>query len=214
MLTEELRVLAGLQESKSTYNPLPEFITEIQHEQEVQEQRKRNSTYNVASNFGLFKQKMNKMNSMVEMIMTLTADDKSSTFVNGIMESKYSKLKDFTDKVLNESITSGFLFLENNFNSIEKELLSINAINETEDEENSETFFVSNLITSKGSHGIRFSLYENKDLTDAIDAELVYGAQIISLTENITVVKQDGKKMYSTLSRNDLHQLEEQGLLL
>lgn len=214
MLTEDLRVLAGLQESTSQHNPLPEYITEVQQIQKDEEIRKANSTYTVASNFDLFRTKMTKFKAMFEMMDKLMNSTNASTFVNGIMESKYSKLQEFAEITLNESMAQAILFLENNFVLIEREIFKINSINEMIDEDKAETYFVSNLISSKGHHGIRFNLYENKDLTNQIGDEIPYGTQIVSIAEGLSIVKLDGKKIYSSLTREDLKQLEDKGLLL
>ncbi len=214
MLTEDLRVLAGLQESTAQHNPLPEYITEIQQAQKADELRKEKSTYTVASNFELFKSKMDKFKAIFEMIDSVTSKDNTSTFINGIMESKYSKLQQFVDIVLNDSMAQSILFLENNYNLIEKEILVIHNINEHIEEDSVDTYFVSNLISSKGHHGIRFNLFKNKDLTEQIGTEIPYGTQIVSISENFSLIKLDGKKIYSSLTREDLKNLENKGLLL
>ena len=214
MLTEEVRIFAGLQESSTKSNPLPGYITEVQEAQKVKELRSVNTTYNVASNFDLFKSKMDKFKALFTLIEAVVETDNAKTFINGIMEKQYSKLEQFVDIVLNESMAQSMLFLENNFNAIEKEVLSIQYINEEIDEDSADTYFVSNLITSKGHHGIRFHLYENKDLTNQIGSELPYGTQIVSISENSSMVKLDGKRVYSSLTRADLKELEDKGLLL
>lgn len=214
MLTENLRVLAGLQESTSQHNPLPEYITEIQQIQKEEEIRKENSTFTVASNFDLFRTKMTKFKAMFEMMDKLMNNENASTFVNGIMESKYSKLEEFAEITLNHSMAQAILFLENNFVSIEREIFKISSINEEIDEDKAETYFASTLISSKGHHGIRFNLFENKDLTEQVGTEIPYGTQIISIAEGLSMVKLDGKKIYSSLTRDELKQLEDKGLLL
>ena len=214
MLTEDLRVLAGIQESVTTSNPLPTYITEIQQAQKIEEQRRENTTYSVASNFNTFKSKITKIKAMFEMISVIIEEDNASTFVNGIMESKYPKLEQFTEIALNDSIAQSIAYLENNFDMIEKDILSIQYINETIDEDSAESYFVSNIITSQGYHGIGFDLFENKDLTDKIGSELEYGTQIISISETVSMVKLNGKKIYTSLSRTDLKDLESKGLLL
>lgn len=214
MLTEDLRVLAGIQESVNTINPLPKYITEIQQAQFLEEQRNQNTTYSVATGFSTFKVNITKMKGIFEMLILVTEADNASTFINGIMESKYSTLEKFTEIAINDSIAQSIAYLENNFNSIEREILSIQYTNETLEEDNEETFFVSNLIKSNDHHGIDFTLFENKDLTHAIGSELEYGTQIISISESISMVKINGKKIYTSLSRSNLYDLESKGLLL
>jgi hypothetical protein len=214
MLTEDLRVLAGIQESVSATNPLPKYISEIQEAQKIEEQRIENSSYSVASNFNIFKTKITKIKALFEMISVIIEDDNVSTFINGIMESKYPKLKQFTEIALNDSVAQAVAYLENNLKLVEQDILSIQYINETIDEETADTYFASNLITSKGHHGIDFDLFENKDLTQKIGHKIEYGTQIISMTETLSMVKLDGKKVYSNLTRCDLKELEKKGLLL
>jgi len=214
MLTEDLRVLAGIQESVAASNPLPTYITEIQQAQKLEEQRKENTTYSVASNFNTFKTKITKIKAMFEMISVIIEEDNASTFINGIMESKYPKLEQFTEIALNDSIAQAVAYLENNLELVERDILAIQYINETIDEENADTYFVSNIITSNGHHGIDFDLFENKDLTNNIGSELEYGTQIISVSESISMVKINGKKIYTSLTRSNLKDLERKGLLL
>ena len=214
MLTEELRIIAGLQDSKVIENPLPKLIKE-EHEHILREkQRIKDEQKTVVSHFTLFKEKMETYQSMIDTVMKLFEDKSQKEFIDGLFETKYSNLQKFADIVINEGISSSMKYLENNYYNLKEELEKINYLVEIVDETNSEDFFVSQTIFTEETHNLHIRLFKNKDLTEKVSNEIPYGSQIISIGENLSVVKDSGKKYYTTLSPEQLHLLEQKGYLI
>jgi hypothetical protein len=215
MLTEDIRILAGLQESKTIENPLPQLIKEEQQQILREKQRIIDEQKTVVSHFDLFEEKMSKYNEMMTKVMKLFESNNRKEFVDGLFESKYSKLQRFADIVINEGIASAMTHLEKNYYHLKEELDKIEFLIEADSETNSQDYFVSDSIFSQDKkHNLNIRVYKNKDLEEKVSNEISYGSQIISLGENLAVVKDSGKKYYTTLSPTQLKELEKKGFLI
>jgi len=214
MLTEDLRILAGLQETKSVENPLPKLIKEEQTQILKEKQRIIDEQKTVITHFDVFKDKMEKYNLMIERVMTLFNDKNQKEFVDGLFETKYSHLQKFADVVINDSISTSVNHLEKNYYTLKEELEKIEYLVEADNESSGKDYFVSTTIFSKDTHNLHISLFKQKDLEEKFSNEIPYGSQVISLGENLAVVKDSGKKYYTSLSPNQLIELEEKGFLI
>ena len=214
MLSENMRILAGLQETISVENPLPKLIREEEERILREEQRARDEKKTVVSHFDEFQEKMTKYQEMLETVNQIFEETKTQQFINGLFENKYSELAKFADVVINESFDNAIQHLDNNYSSIKKELNNINFLVESEEEDNAPTFFVALRLKSNDEHDINFNVFKNKDLIDKVSDEIEYGTQIISINEDYSIMKVDGKKYYITLTRSDLKMLENQGYII
>lgn len=215
ILTEDLRIIAGLQESRSIENPLPALIKEHEEQLLREKQRVLDEKKTVVSHFTLFKEKMENYQSMIETVMKLFEDKSQKEFISGLFETKYSNLQRFADIVINESIDSTMKHLEKHYYNIKEELDKINYLVESDNEMNAKDYFVANTIfTDDTKHSLHIRLFKHKDLIEKVSNEIPYGAQIISLGENLAVVKDSGKKYYTTLTPQQLTELEKKGYLI
>lgn len=215
MLTEDLRILAGLQESKTVDNPLPKLIKEEKQQILREKQRIANEQKTVVSHFSIFEEKMKSYNEMIIKVMKLFEDKNQKEFIDGLFETKYSNLQRFADVVINESMSNAISHLEKNYYTIKEELSKIEYLVESDNEADGKDYFVSDTIFSNDTkHNLHIRLYKQKNLDEKISNEIPYGAQIISLGENLAVVKDSGKKYYTTLSPKQLNELEKKGFLI
>lgn len=215
MLTEDLRILAGLQETKSVENALPKLIEEEQTQLLKEKQRIIDEQKTVVTHFNVFKDKMEKYNLMIERVMTLFNDKNQKEFIDGLFETKYSNLQKFADVVINDSLYTMMHHLEKNYYHLKEELEKIEYLVETDNESIGKDYFVSDTIFSKDTkHNLYIRLFKHKDLSEKILNEIPYGSQIISLSENLAVVKASGKKYYTPLSPTQLLELEKKGFLI
>lgn len=215
ILSEEIRIMAGLQESKSVDNPLPNLIKEEQEKILRERQRVIDEQKTVVTHFDLFKEKMGNYQKMINTVMSLFEDQSQKKFIDGLFETKYSNLQKFADIVINEDIESSMKYLETNYQVLKEELDNINYLVENDNETNAVDFFVSETLFSQDeNHNLHIRVFKNKDLTNKISNEIPYGSQIISLGESLAVVKDSGKKYYTTLSPTQLKELEKKGYLI
>lgn len=215
MLNEELRVLAGLQESLIKEDTLKTFLIEEETSRLKEKQRKMDEHKTVASNFDIFQQKIEQYKETIALVYTLFNSNNSKEFVNGLFEQKYTYLQRFADIVINESFSTSISYLEQHYYSIKEELNIINHLSEELDESNAETYFVSNKIVSTDTtHNITFRLFKNKNLTEAISNEILYGSQISLISDNFVIVKESGKKRYALLTRTHIKTLLDSGYLI
>jgi len=214
MLTESMRLLAGIQESETRTNPIPQLIKEEQEKIISAEERIKNEKKTVISHFDIFKEQMIKYQEMIEMVNDIFAENKSKEFVNGLFENKYPSIQKFADIVINESLGNSMEYLDKNYYNIKEEIDKINYLNEELDESKCQTYFVANLLKSKDIHNIKFNVFKNKDLTEKVSDEIEYGVQIFSIKEDISMIKINGTKYYTTLTKNQLEMLENKGFLI
>jgi len=209
-----MRLLAGIQKSETRTNPLPQLIKEEQEEIITKRQRIKDEKKTVISHFDIFKENMTKYQTMIEMVNDIFDEKKSKEFVNGLFENKYTRIQKFADIVINESFGKSMEYLDEYYYVIKEEVDKINYLNEEIEESKSQTYFVANLLKSKDTHDIKFNVFKNKDLTEKVSDEIEYGVQILSIKENISMIKIKGTKYYTTLTKNQLETLENKGFLI
>lgn len=215
VLTEDFRILAGLQESKTIENPLPKIIKEEQEQILREQQRIENEKKTVISHFNLFEEKMFKYNNMIQKVMKLFDESNKKEFVDGLFESKYRNLQRFADIVINDSLSTMMIYLEKNYYDIKDELEKIEFLIENDNVINSEDFFVSNTIFSHDpNHNFNIRVYKNKNLDEKVSNEILYGSQIISINNNMSLIKESGIKYYTPLTLEQLKELEKKGYLI
>ena len=214
MLTESMRLLAGLQESEIRVNPLPQLIKEEQEQIINERQRIIDEKKTVISHFDIFKESMIKYQKMIEMVNEIFDKNKTQEFVNGLFENKYTRLQKFADIVINESFGKSMEYLDEYYYVIKEEMDKINFLMEEVDEINTQSYFVSNLLKSKDTHDIKFNIFKNKDLTEKVSDEIEYGVQIFVISESTSMIKIKGKKYYTSLTLNQLKILENKGFLI
>lgn len=215
MLTENMRILSGLQESQIKTDPLDLFLKEEENREIVEKTRKINEHKVVASNFDLFNSTMNTYKTMIETVCKIFEDKNSKEFINGILEHKYTNLQHFASIVLNQTFMESIQYLDKNYYHILDEMKSIEYITESINESEAECYFVSNNIISDDiRHNIRVRLFKNRDLTERISDEINYGAQLIIISENCVIIKDSGKKRYSSFSSSEIKKLLSAGFII
>ena len=215
MLTEDMRIIAGLQESKQVDNPLP-MLLEIEKQEKIQRiNRDLNSKKNVTTQFETFKENITKYYEMIESIKTLCENQYSQEFISGLFEARYNAIEKFANIVINENISVVFQYLDEHYNSIKNELEKIKKINEIIDIENAPTYFVTHEIYSDDApHHLNIKIYKNKTLEEHIDNMIPYGAEIIYISEELTIIRHSGKKFYTKLTKNEINLLEVKKFLI
>ncbi len=215
MLTEDMRIIAGLQESKHVDNPLP-MLLEIEKQEKIQRiNRDLNSKKNVTTHFETFKENITKYYEMIESIKTLCENQYSQEFISGLFEARYNAIEKFANIVINENISVVFQYLDEHYNSIKNELEKIKKINEIIDIENAPTYFVTHEIYSDDApHHLNIKIYKNKTLEEHIDNMIPYGAEIIYISEELTIIRHSGKKFYTKLTKNEINLLEVKKFLI
>lgn len=214
MLTEDMRILAGLQNSRIVEDPMKKFI-EDERKKRIADKKRINERKDIISNFDLFKECIEKYNSIISDIYKLLEKENSRVFLNGLTESKFNMLHIFSNIVINEDMNASFTYLENNYTEIKKELDTVIMLTESVDMDNCKTYFVSNtIITHDLSHNIKIPLFKDKLLSEKISNEIPYGAEIIYLNENISIIRYSGKKFYTKLNNKELSILEEKGFII
>lgn len=215
MLTEDMRIIAGLQESKHVDNPLP-MLLEIEKQEKIQQiNRDLNSKKNVTTHFETFKENIIKYYEMIESIKTLCENQYSQEFISGLFEARYNAIEKFANIVINENISVVFQYLDEHYNSIKNELEKIKKINEIIDIENAPTYFVTHEIYSDDApHHLNIKIYKNKTLEEHIDNMIPYGAEIIYISEELTIIRHSGKKFYTRLTKNEINLLEVKKFLI
>lgn len=215
MLTEELRIIAGLQESKIVENPLPKLIKENEQKKLKEQQRILNEKKTVISNFDLFEEKITKYKDMITLVAKILESEKSKVFLNGLLENKYNSFKKFADIVINDDFSTAVQFLEKNYYFLKEDIEKIDFLVEKIDESKAESYFVSNTLVSKDrNHDITFNLYKNKDLTEKVSTEVEYGSNILLVNDFLSIVKINGKKYYSDLSKSKVDILLKKNYLI
>jgi len=214
MLTESMRVLAGLQETVTVENLLPKLIKEEQQQILREEQRIKDEKKTVVSHFDTFKENMERYQQMIEVVNEMFSEEKTQEFVAGLFGGKYTRLQRFADIVINESFGRAMQHLDQNYYIIKEEVDKINFLMEAVNETDAPSYFVSNALISKDEHDIRFNVFKNKDLTEKVSSEIEYGTQILSITESVSMIKVNGKKYYTTLTNTQLKTLENKGFLI
>ena len=215
MLTEDMRIIAGLQESKQVDNPLP-MLLEIEKQEKIQQiNRDLNSKKNVTTHFETFKENITEYYEMIESIKTLCENQYSQEFISGLFEARYNAIEKFANIVINENISTVFQYLDEHYNSIKNELEKIKKINEIIDIENAPTYFVTHEIYSDDApHHLNIKIYKNKTLEEHIDNMIPYGAEIIYISEELTIIRHSGKKFYTRLTKNEINLLEVKKFLI
>ena len=215
MLTEDMRILAGLKESKSVDDPLPRLM-EAERQQILRErQRIIDEKKTVVTHFSLFQEKMERYQEMITTVNKLFEERNRKEFVGGLYESKYNHLQRFADVVINDSISTVMSYLDDHYYVIKGELDRINRLNEAIEENNAPTFFVSKVLFSHDdAHGFNIPVFKYQTLEEKVSSEIPYGAEIILISENLTMVRHSGKKFYTRLTSTQISLLEKKGFLI
>lgn len=215
MLTEDMRILAGLKESKTVENPLPKLMEAERQQILVERQRIIDEQKTVITHFNLFQEKMERYQEMIETVNKLFADKNKKEFIGGLYESKYNHLQKFADVVINDKLSIVMEYLDNHYYAIKGDLDRIVRLNEAIDENNAKTFFVSQtLISHDKDHGINIPVFKYQTLEEKVSSEIPYGAEIILISENLTIVRHSGKKYYTRLTSDQIKHLEKKGYLI
>lgn len=215
ILTENMKILAGLQESKIIENPLPKLIEAEKRELFLEQERIRNAKKSVLGNFSIFQEKMEEYGKMINTILGLFTPENSKMFNTGLVESKYPQLQRFADIVINDDLTKTMVYMDAYYYEIKEELDLINKMNESINEDNAPSYFVARDIKSNDSrHHMNVTLFKYKTLDEAIMDVIPYGAQLIHISEKLTIIKDGGKKYYTSLSTNQIEQLEKNNFLI
>lgn len=214
-LDEETRIIAGLQESMNVENPLPKLIESERKKALTERQRIINEQKTVLTHFDVFKEKMERFQSMVSVVSTLLENKHSKEFIGGLVESKYGQLQKFADVIINDDFAVSMTYLEEHYYSIKEELDKIQLINETDDEEGAPNFFVSEpLITNDPSHKLNVPVFKLRTLEEKVSNEIPYGSELIHVSENLTIVRHSGKKFYTRFTSDQIELLEKKGFLI
>ncbi len=215
MLTENMRILAGLKESKTVENPLPQLM-EAERQQILREkQRIIDEQKTVVTHFSIFQEKMEKYQEMITTVNTLFEEKNRKEFIGGLYETKYNHLQRFADVVINDSLSTMMDYLDDHYYAIKGDLDRITRLNEAIEENNSPTFFVSQtLFSHDDAHGFNIPVFKYQTLEEKVASEIPYGAEIILISETLTVVRHSGKKYYTRLTTSQVEQLEKKGFLI
>lgn len=210
-----MRIVAGLQESKIVENPLPK-IMEYERQKILREkQRIIDEQKTVISHFDLFKEKMEKYQEMISTVSKILDEKNSKEFINGLYESKYTQLQKFADIVINDSMSDTMQYLDDNYYILKDELSKISKLNEIIDTNNYPTFFVAEtLFTHDKKHGLNIPVFKYQTLEEKVSNEIPYGAEIIYLSEDLTVIRHSGKKYYTRFTKDQIDELESKGFLI
>lgn len=215
MLDEQTRILAGLQESQKIEDPLPLLIERENQEYLTIKNRLENEQKSVLSAFNIFQDNFNRYAEMCNLVNTLFKTDNKKVFFDGMLISKYTYIQKLADITINDNISKTMNYLNNNYYNIKAELESINMINSIIDESKAKSYFVSNTITSYDEkHNIVFSIFEQQTLENKVSNEIPYGAEIIYISEDLSIVRHSGKKFYLVLNEINIIKLEKLGYLI
>lgn len=215
MLNEDMRILAGLKESKTIENPLPKLL-EAEHQQILREkQRIIDEQKTVVTHFSIFQEKIERYKSMIDTVIKLFEEKNRKEFVGGLYESKYNRLQKFADVVINDNITTVMCYLDEHYYAIKGDIDRIIRLNDTIEENNAPTFFVANtLFANDISHGMNIALFKHHTLEEKVANTIEYGSEIIHISENLTIVNQSGKRYYTRLTSDQIKHLEKKGYLI
>ena len=210
-----MRIIAGLQESKTVENPMMGFIEQERTRTREQQARLKNEKKNVIGNFTLFEEKISRLKEMIGVVEQLFADANAKEFINGLYESRYSKLQQFADVVINDDMPVALEFLEQHYYSIKTEIDKISALNERLHESSCPIYFVANaLISNDQQHNITIPVFKYQTLEEKIADEIPYGAELVQVSDSITLIKHSGKRFYTRLTEQQLHLLEKKGFII
>lgn len=214
-LTEEMRLNAGLQESKNVENPLPKFLEARKQQAILEAQRKINETKSVITNIELFQRKMEKYQSMINKVTSVCVEGEVKTFfISGLYESKYPHLQKFADMVINDDMPKAIGYMDEYYESLQDDLKELNMLVETVDVENAPSYFVTKPLISADLNDVNVEVFKYRTLKGKVSNEIPYGAEIKQLSEGISLVRYDGKKFYSSFTAAQISQLENDGLLI
>lgn len=215
MLTEEMRLFAGLQESKTVVDPLPQLMEDERQQILNEKQRALNEKKSVLSDFDTFQSKIEKYKGMIEVVSSLCEGDIKAEFITGLLESKYSTLQKFADVVINDDFITAMSYLEDNYYFLRESIDRIQKLIETLDEEGAPTYFVAkSLVSQDNDHDLNVFVFKTKTLEEKISSEIEYGSEIIYLSENVSSVRCNGKKYYSKFTASQIEMLEKKGFLI
>jgi len=210
MLDENMRILAGLQEGLTVENPFFEFLAEEENRLLLEEQRILGETRTVLTHFNLFREKMQEYNKMFETVLKLFDGENTKSFIAGIQDEKYEHIKKFAELIINDSVANAFKFLDENYDDIFGEITHIMMLNEVIDEMQATVYFVSQHIDeSDGFKIFSDALFENN-----LDIEIPYSAQLLYISESLTLVKFSGKKFFAKIPLEQLEVMERKGILI
>jgi hypothetical protein len=215
MLTEDMRIVAGLQEAKTVENPLPKLL-EAEKQQILRErQRIIDEQKTVTTHFTIFQERMERYQEMIQTVSALFTPENTKEFVGGLYESKYAQLQKFADVVINDDLSTAMSYLDENYYVIKTELDRIGRLNEAIEESNAPTYFVAEpLVTYDSEHNLNIPVFKYQTLEEKVASEIPYGAEIIQLSENLSIVRHSGKKYYSRFTTEQLTMLEKKGFLI
>lgn len=215
MLTEDMRIIAGLQESKTVENPLPKLMESERQQILREKQRIIDEQKTVTTHFNVFQEKMERYQEMIATVSKLFEEKNSKEFINGLYESKYTQIQKFADVVINDSMATTMNYLDKNYYVIKNELDRIVRLNEAIEENNAPTYFVAEaLVTHDPKHNLNIPVFKYQTLEEKVASEIPYGAEIICISENLTIVRHSGKKYYTRLTTEQVKSLEKAGFLI
>ena len=210
-----MKILAGLQTSKHVENPLPKIIESEQHQYLVEKQRLENEQKTVFGHFNIFEKKLLRYEEMLKNINVLFEEKNKKYFLSTLTESKNKLLQTFGDIVINDDIDVAMKYMFENYYSLKDEIEKIVKVNEKINETDAPTYFVSQpLITHDSMHNVVISVFKHQTLQEKISNEIPYGAEIVYISESLTLVKHSGKKFYCRLSKDNINLLEKKGFLI
>jgi len=205
MLTEELRILAGLQESKEIVNPLPEIIKNEENNSKIIKLRKENEQKTVLGHFQIFEDKFNNLSNIMHRFDNLIKN--KDVFMDGLIDNNYQYLQQAIEIMINESTEVFIMFIENNKNDLIKEFDMIDNIKVNIDESKLKDFFVASDLNK--------TLYKDillKEKKDNIGIE--YGDHILILNDNLAIIKKNNKRFYFKLTEQEILYMVDNNILL
>lgn len=215
MLDEKIRIFAGLQENIIVENQIFKLIEKENSDNLINFQRSENKIQTISSQYNIFQEKIIKYKEMIDNISQLLEEHNTKEFLHGIYESKYNYLQKMIDIIINDNLTTTMTYLDEHYSNIKNELDAIILLNENIDENNGTMYFVAEtLINRDTKHEFNILLFKHKTLEEKIANEIPYGAAIIYLTDELSIVKHDGKRSYTYFTKEQLLSLEKKGFLI
>lgn len=213
ILTEEMRLLSGLQSNEIVVNPILEIIENEKQQELNNDVRLKNKKKIVLTGFSSYREKVNSYYDMILTVKKLLSSDFERELISGVVESKYPNLQKFVDVVVNDDIGVVFKNLNDEFLNIKKEIDEIESVLNLIEENNAQVYFVS---SDKLFEMVEVPLYKDKNLlTEIFPGDNVpYGAKITQLHGDLISIKFDGKRFFSKLSSDKIDELVKKGILI
>jgi len=205
MLTEELRILAGLQESKEIINPLPKIIKNEENHNKLIKLRKENEQKTILSHFQIFENKFDNVLNIIKRFDNLIKN--KDIFMDGIIDGKYQYLQKAIETMINDSTVDFMRFIKNNKANLIKEFDRFDCIKVNIDESKLKDFFVASDLNKTLYTDI--SLKEKKD-----NIAIEYGDHILILDGDLAIIKKNNKRFYFKLTEKEILYMIDNNILL